>query len=104
MTSMGTIEKLCNSAWNGKTEDVKAILTRCTKVEVNGLNLRGTPRSHIGSPNSEGQSALYCAARQGHAEIVIELLNFDGVDVDVIASGHGGTPLHGKIILKIYWS
>jgi hypothetical protein len=44
-----------------------------------------------------GQSALYCACRNGHNKIVIELINTSGIDVNVTATPHGGTPLHGII-------
>lgn len=49
----------------------------------------------VNEPNSRGQSALYCASRQGCSDIVLELLMVPGIDVNISVPEHGGTPLHG---------
>jgi hypothetical protein len=41
-----------------------------------------------------GQSALFCAARQGNIQILEQLLNLPNIDLNVQVSEHGGTPLH----------
>lgn len=48
-----------------------------------------------------GQPALYCAARQGHSAIVLELLNSRAIKKNIIVEQHGGTALHG--ILDLNW-
>jgi len=58
-------------------------LPQLSPFGVNGLSKRG-------------QTALYCAARQGHADTVMELLQFDQIDVDKPCPEHGGTPLHAS--------
>lgn len=42
-----------------------------------------------------GQSALFCAARQGATEVVAELLKWPNIQVNNQVPSHGGTPLHG---------
>lgn len=49
----------------------------------------------VNMPNSRGQTALYCACRQGYVEIVLELLKAPNINVNVQVTEHGGTPLHG---------
>lgn len=44
-----------------------------------------------------GQSSLYCAARQGHVEIVVLLIT-SGANVNYQIKSHGGTALHGTIL------
>lgn len=53
-------------------------------------------------PNARGQTALYCACRQGCAEIVLELLLVPGIDVNVQVPEHGGTPLHGTFFTILH--
>lgn len=78
------VDELANYAWNNQLEEFKALLPKLVEQKIiNGLNCNG-------------QSALYCAARNGHSKILIELLNQPSgtVDVNVKAVPHGGTPLH----------
>eukprot|EP01125_Pyxidicula_operculata_P002417 TRINITY_DN1228_c1_g3_i2.p1 TRINITY_DN1228_c1_g3~~TRINITY_DN1228_c1_g3_i2.p1 ORF type:complete len:932 (-),score=264.33 TRINITY_DN1228_c1_g3_i2:90-2885(-) len=49
--------------------------------------------AQINCRNSRGQTAIYCAARNGHEEIVKRLLEIDGIDVN-LQEKHGSTPLH----------
>jgi hypothetical protein len=52
--------------------------------------------------NHKGQSALYCAARQGATEVIHELLvKCPNIDVNVQVAEHGGTPLHGVYQKKV---
>jgi len=74
-------ELLCTAAWEGSLADVKAILPKLSPDYVN-------------KPNTRGQTALYCAARQQHLQIVIELLNVPGIVVDGQVEPHRGTALH----------
>lgn len=56
-------------------------------------------------PNSRGQTALYCACRQGFPEIVLELLKAPSINVNVQVVEHGGTPLHGMLeVWVLKWS
>lgn len=47
-----------------------------------------------------GQTALYCATRNGHAKIVLELLNFEGFDSlnTQMNDAHRSTALHGILL------
>eukprot|EP01127_Copromyxa_protea_P010132 TRINITY_DN2448_c2_g1_i6.p1 TRINITY_DN2448_c2_g1~~TRINITY_DN2448_c2_g1_i6.p1 ORF type:complete len:119 (-),score=21.23 TRINITY_DN2448_c2_g1_i6:20-376(-) len=58
------------------------------------LHLLSTHPQNINMPNSRGQTALYCAAQQGHAGVIVELLCTQGVDVNFQVPDHLGTPLH----------
>jgi len=71
-------DKLCSAAWTNDVATVKQLLTS------DNLNAR----------SSRGQSALYCAARQGSAAVVLYLLNYGGIDIDQQVPEHGGTALH----------
>ena len=52
--------------------------------------------------NKIGQTPLYCAARQGFVPIVAELISCPSLDLDVQMTAHGGTALHGIILLYVY--
>lgn len=58
-------EQLCNDCWNGEIESVKAALPNITQFLLQGYNARG-------------QTALYCAARNNHTQIMVLLLNHRG--------------------------
>lgn len=42
-----------------------------------------------------GQSALYCASRNGQTGIMALLFEKPGLNLDIQVSPHNGTPLHG---------
>lgn len=71
-----------------------------TNQSLHGLNVSflsyKTQQGDVNMPNSRGQTALYCASRQGYGEIVLELLLAPGIDVNVQVPEHGGTPFHGS--------
>eukprot|EP01126_Amoeba_proteus_P057412 TRINITY_DN7306_c0_g1_i15.p1 TRINITY_DN7306_c0_g1~~TRINITY_DN7306_c0_g1_i15.p1 ORF type:complete len:322 (+),score=43.95 TRINITY_DN7306_c0_g1_i15:101-967(+) len=78
------VEEFTNAAWIGDTERVVQMLSdNPSEKLVNGLN-------------SRGQCALYAAARQGHHDIILELLKYPKLDVDKACGDHKGTALHGK--------
>lgn len=56
---------------------------------------------------SLGQTALYCAARQGHTDVVKHLLEMcrDYINPNVQVVEHGGTPLHGMStqVTCLFW-
>jgi len=79
MLTQGTM--LCQAAWNNDLKTVKSI-----------INLSDT---FINAQNAKGQTALYCAAREGHYEIVDFLTKVPVVDLDAQVAEHGGTALHG---------
>lgn len=85
-------ELLCPAAWGGMVEEVVELLPQITPFGVNKLNKKGNNRSELSK--QIGQTALYCAARQGHILILIELLNFVGIEIDKFTADHE-TPLHG---------
>jgi hypothetical protein len=49
--------------------------------------------------HSTGQTPMYCAARSGHAEVCLEILNQPQVNVNFQVKGHLGTPMHGAVML-----
>jgi hypothetical protein len=71
---------LCSAAFAGDNETVLCILQ-------SGIG--------INAKNTRGQTALYCAANQGHAEVVLTILNQYGVDINYQPLPHKSTPLHG---------
>lgn len=75
-------ERLCAASWNGEIKEVKKMLRDPRAGQFVNLN------------NSRGQSALYCASRAGHANVVVALLNLPGIDINLQALGHAGTALH----------
>eukprot|EP01126_Amoeba_proteus_P051100 TRINITY_DN6088_c0_g1_i1.p1 TRINITY_DN6088_c0_g1~~TRINITY_DN6088_c0_g1_i1.p1 ORF type:complete len:301 (+),score=40.84 TRINITY_DN6088_c0_g1_i1:121-1023(+) len=76
--------ELCDVSWQGNQERFyKMLLSRHYLSVVN-------------VPNNRGQSALYCAAYQGHMHIVIKLLSV-GSDVNYQVPIHGSTPLHAAV-------
>lgn len=47
-----------------------------------------------------GQTAIYTASRQGNLEMIAKLINcFENIDLNIQVASHGGTPLHGKLIM-----
>jgi len=76
------LENFCSAAWDGNVDLVKQGLQH---PQIGGI---------INLGNSRGQSALYCAARNGHVGVVAELAMFDGIDLNFQVQEHGGTPLH----------
>jgi len=72
-------EELCTAAYLGDIEKIKQILSK-GEVDINSKNIRG-------------QTAIYCAARQGKENVIKILLNERGIDVNV-QEAHGSTPLH----------
>lgn len=45
---------------------------------------------------------MYCAARNGSASIMIELLNFPGIDINIVCKDNLSTPLHGMNLFTTY--
>lgn len=74
------VAKLTEACWNGILEDVLVLMKR---VENN-----------INDFNDKGQTALYCACRQGHYEVVKLLLKNKKIQVNLKMPSHGGTALH----------
>uniref|UniRef100_A0A6B2L068 PH domain-containing protein n=1 Tax=Arcella intermedia TaxID=1963864 RepID=A0A6B2L068_9EUKA len=75
-----TSQELCTAAFKGDLNSVKRLLSILDNNQVNGTNDRG-------------QTALYCAAREGRTDVVRELLS-RSVDINV-QEKKGSTPLHG---------
>jgi len=73
-------ELLCNAAWDGDQAELRRL------VALPSI-------SHfVNFHNNRGQSSLYCATKQGHQNLLIDLLNAPGVDVNMNSAL--GTPLH----------
>jgi len=74
------IELFTKWCWDGDLESAQRFLKTASVDQLN-------------SHNARTQTPLYCASRNGHEEIVKELLKINGLDVDVQdAKGH--TALH----------
>ncbi|XP_065906869.1 uncharacterized protein [Dysidea avara] len=73
------MERLCNSAYCGKLEDVIKYLD--SGVDINGQDW-----------SNEGDTSLHCAAQWGHLEVV-KLLLSRGANVNSVNKS-GDTPLH----------
>jgi len=84
LISVGGLSKdtadLCDAAYNGQVDKVKAIVKRISVEDINGKNNRG-------------QTALYCAARQGHLLVIQELVKVKGINLDA-QEPKGSTALH----------
>lgn len=52
----------------------------------------------VNQKNEAGQTLLYLAARNGHAEFVAALLNVKGIDINCCVDESGGSALHGLLI------
>lgn len=75
-------QDLCTACWNN---DLNATRLLLQDVDI---------QFFINSPNARGQTALYCACRQGHVPIVAELITVPSLDLDAQMVGHMGTALH----------
>jgi hypothetical protein len=53
-------------------------------------------KSYLVFYSRKGQTALYCAARQGWTQIVSELVSIPTLNPDIQMIGHLGSALHGK--------
>jgi len=76
------LDLLCTACWDGNTSNFKVILNNPALPPI--INL----------PSSKGTTPLYCACRQGHSDLVIDLLNTGFVDINVQLVEHGGTAMH----------
>eukprot|EP01128_Nolandella_sp_AFSM9_P003564 TRINITY_DN153_c2_g1_i1.p1 TRINITY_DN153_c2_g1~~TRINITY_DN153_c2_g1_i1.p1 ORF type:complete len:858 (-),score=165.97 TRINITY_DN153_c2_g1_i1:14-2587(-) len=75
-------EFLCSAAWTGDVKTVRSMLMANRELDVNSTNRRG-------------QSALYCACRQGHFEVVHQLVLQQGIDLSSAQEPRNdSTPLH----------
>eukprot|EP01127_Copromyxa_protea_P005655 TRINITY_DN1551_c0_g2_i1.p1 TRINITY_DN1551_c0_g2~~TRINITY_DN1551_c0_g2_i1.p1 ORF type:complete len:537 (-),score=105.19 TRINITY_DN1551_c0_g2_i1:268-1752(-) len=77
------VEDFTACAWRGDVNEFREMLTQNVLL--------------VNHANARGQTALYCAARQGHTKIVQLLLNTcqQQINPNVQVPEHGGTPLHG---------
>jgi len=76
-----TTERFCAAAWDGDIKVIKAFVKDPRVISV------------LNETNKRGQTALYAAARAGHANVVLELLNAD-CDPNLQMIGHKSTALH----------
>lgn len=76
--------ELCNASWNNDLSATRTLLQDC---DVDFF---------INNFNGRGQTALYCAARQGHTAIVAELVAIHSLNPDVQMVGHLGSALHAS--------
>jgi hypothetical protein len=88
-------EELCSGSWTGNLVAVIEMLSQVKyRRVINIPNNRGKTAGDT-VVIFRGQPALYCASRQGHLDIVIQLI-LSGADVNLPVAEHGGTPLHGR--------
>lgn len=97
------LERLCSCAWEGKLAEVLKLMQMPALCNIiNKHNARGVISLRwILSFLSLGQTALYCAARNGHNTIVLAFVNFAGMDMNVKAKDHEGTALHGMLAIML---
>lgn len=76
------VSELTNAIWDGEMEHSKILLQNPHMKRL------------INVPNDRGQTALFCAARQGHADLVLALFAVPGLDINAQSVDHGSTPLH----------
>jgi len=79
------VESLCVAATEDNIAQLKLLL------------LNPQLPQNINAPNSRGQPALYCAARQGAVASVVELCSRDCIDINFQVAEHGCTPLHAAV-------
>jgi len=80
-------QEFCDAAWAGDLDTLQGWLKK-PDFDINALNNRG-------------QNALYCAARNGHVELVLALLNDPRIDVNFhYISPHFSTALHSASFYK----
>lgn len=75
-------DSLCNASWNNDMEKALSLLQGHEAPYI------------INHYNERGQTALYCACRQGHVELVRHMLSISAIDLDLQMQGHMGTALH----------
>jgi ankyrin repeat protein len=73
------------ACWSGNKEVVEGVLQKNPSL--------------VNARNERQQTALYCAARNGHFEVLTALLRTPGVHVSATTPPHGGTALHGEFSL-----
>jgi ankyrin repeat protein len=71
----GGSEKVCSSS---HTHNFSNLLILTPRFLPPTLTIE-----QINTPNSRGQTALFCAARNGHVDVMHLLLNLKGIAVDV---------------------
>lgn len=87
LTCLLLVEDFCDAAWKGDYQLIQRMLEHPLIADF------------INCPNSRGQSALYCACRRGHVQIVLYLLRSDILILDHQVESTGNTPLHGTYFL-----
>lgn len=90
-------DQLAGAAWTRNLAKLKELIP-VRPILRSVRSLTPSKQGDVNMPNSRGQTALYCASRQGFAEIVLELLKVPTINVNVQVPEHGGTPLHGTLL------
>jgi ankyrin repeat protein len=84
---------LPGAAWNNDLTLVRSILSK----ESNNVNILNDRSIYLQNSYSLftllDQTALYCAARQGHLQILLELVTHKNINPNVICA-QGSTALH----------
>lgn len=84
------INKFTSAAWEGDIAMINALLREYDQGLVNEINKRG-------------QTALYCAARQGQEDVVKILMKCRATQINMKMPGHGGTALHGTCFIIFFF-
>jgi hypothetical protein len=100
------ITSLCSACYDGDLNTVSVLTPLVPEGNINNVNSRGIDvyfhiqRIFVRQFNILGQTALYCSANCGSVEIMSILCNRKDINLDYRVPAHGGTPLHGILILK----
>jgi ankyrin repeat protein len=95
-----SVDELAKAAWDGDEGQVSSMLAFPEGKElINVPNARGMPAQLT---HTTGQTAVFCASRQGKIGTLLLLLKVPNVDPSVPVTTHGGTALHGTVFFAMY--
>lgn len=81
-------EQLLEAARRNNTDFLHELLSHYESNPQDAIDLINTAK------DSSGNGALHLAAKYGNYEVMDQLLDLDGVDVNLTAKLNGNTPLH----------
>jgi ankyrin repeat protein len=81
-------EQLLEAARRNNTDLLHELLSKYQETPQEAIELINTAK------DSSGNGALHLAARYGNYEVMDQLLDIEGVDVNLKATMNGNTPLH----------
>ena len=81
-------EQILEAARRNNTDLLEEVLSKFAETPQKAIDLINNAK------DSSGNGALHLAAKLGHYEVMDQLLDIDGVDVNIQAQSNGNTPLH----------